>query len=81
MVKNTKLRFNEFAAEIFKELKFDTDPGCINYSNFSKGIMSAAKQSVTCELNKFPRLVYTVKRYSSSFNGKKIKSTKSDSTE
>ena len=52
--KNKKLKFNEFTAEIFKKLKFDTDPGCINYSNFSKGIMSAAKKSVSCEFKKSP---------------------------
>ena len=51
--KHTKLKFNEFTAEIFKELKFDTDPGCINYSKFSKGTISTAQKMVSCELKTF----------------------------
>ena len=39
-----KLKFNEKTTEIIKESKFDSKYDCMNYLNFSKAIMMAAKK-------------------------------------
>ena len=38
-----KLKFNEKTTVIIKELKFDSKYDCLNYLNFSKAVMTVAK--------------------------------------
>ena len=38
-----KLKFNEKTTVIIKELKFDSKYNCLNYLNFSKAVMTVAK--------------------------------------
>ena len=46
-----KLKFNEKTTEILKELKFDSKNDCMNYLNFSKTVISAAKNQHLVILN------------------------------
>jgi len=49
-----KLKFNEKTTEIIKELKFDSKYDCMNYLNFSKAVMTAAKKSASSNIKRSP---------------------------